>query len=53
MTKVRRETDSLGWRRWEEIKLRWVGLCAKADPEYGSGIAKQLGIGLDKQIAGR
>jgi catalase len=28
----------------EEIKLRWVGLCAKADPEYGSGLANQLGI---------
>jgi catalase len=37
----------------EEIKLRWVGLCAKADPEYGSGLAKQLGIDLNKQIAGR
>ena len=28
----------------EEIKLRWVRLCAKADADYGSGLAKQLGI---------
>ena len=28
----------------EEIKLRWVRVCAKADPEYGSGLAKRLGI---------
>jgi catalase len=28
----------------EEIKLRWVRLCTKADADYGSGLAKQLGI---------
>ena len=35
----------------EEIKLRWVRLCAKADPEYGSGLAKQLGIDAVKVMA--
>ena len=35
----------------EEIKLRWVRLCAKADPEYGSGLAKQLGIEPSKAMA--
>jgi catalase len=35
----------------EEIKLRWIGLCAKADPEYGSGLVKQLGIDSGKAIA--
>jgi catalase len=28
----------------EEIKLRWICLCAKADPEYGIGLARQLGL---------
>jgi catalase len=32
----------------EEIKLRWVRLCAKADAKYGSGLAKQLGIDPSK-----
>ena len=35
----------------EEIKLRWVRLCAKADPEYGSGLAKQLGVNLEQPLA--
>jgi catalase len=35
----------------EEIKLRWVRLCAKADPEYGSGLSKQLGIDAVKVMA--
>jgi catalase len=35
----------------EEIKLRWIRLCAKADPEYGSGLAKQLGIEPSKAMA--
>jgi catalase len=35
----------------EEIKLRWVRLCAKADSEYGSGLAKQLGIDAVKVMA--
>jgi catalase len=35
----------------EEIKLRWVRLCEKADPEYGSGLAKQLGIDPRKGLA--
>jgi catalase len=34
-----------------EIKLRWVRLCAKADPEYGSGLAKQLGLNPDQALA--
>ncbi len=28
----------------EEIALRWIAHCAKADPGYGKGIAKRLGI---------
>jgi len=35
----------------EEIKLRWVRLCEKADREYGSGLAKQLGIDPGKAKA--
>ena len=35
----------------EEIKLRWIRLCAKADPEYGSGLARQLGIDPGKAKA--
>ena len=35
----------------EEIKLRWIRLCAKADPEYGSGLARQLGIEPSKALA--
>jgi catalase len=27
-----------------EIKLRHIGNCAKADPAYGAGVAKALGI---------
>jgi hypothetical protein len=37
----------------EEIKLRWVRLCAKADPEYGSELAKQLGIEPRKAMAAK
>ena len=29
-----------------EIKLRHVGNCTKADPAYGAGVAKALGIAL-------
>lgn len=32
----------------EEIKLRHLGNCFKADPAYGEGIAKALGISTDK-----
>jgi catalase len=28
----------------EKIVLRWIAHCTKTDPEYGNGIAKQLGI---------
>ena len=28
----------------EEIALRWIAHCTKADPGYGKGIAKRLGI---------
>lgn len=28
----------------QEIKLRHIGNCAKADPAYGEGVAKALGI---------
>jgi catalase len=32
----------------EEIKIRHIGNCMKADPAYGKGIAKALGIPLTK-----
>jgi catalase len=35
----------------EEIKLRWTRLCAKADPEYGIGLARQLGLKPDQALA--
>jgi len=28
----------------EEIKLRHIGNCLKADPAYGQGVAKALGL---------
>jgi catalase len=30
----------------QEIALRWIGHCTKADPEYGQGIARALGLKL-------
>ncbi len=35
----------------KEIVLRWIAHCAKADPDYGSGIAQQLRIDPGKAIA--
>lgn len=32
----------------EQIKLRHIGNCCKADPAYGAGVAKALGISIDK-----
>ena len=32
----------------EFIKIRHIGNCLKADPAYGKGVAKALGISLDK-----
>jgi catalase len=32
----------------EQIKLRHIGNCCKADPAYGAGVAKALGISVDK-----
>jgi len=32
----------------KEIKLRHIGNCLKADPAYGTGVAKALGISLDE-----
>jgi catalase len=32
----------------QEIKLRHIGNCLKADPAYGKGVAKALGIPLVK-----
>ena len=29
-----------------EIKVRHIGNCLKADPSYGDGVAKALGISL-------
>ena len=31
-----------------EIKVRHIGHCLKADPAYGKGVAKALGIPLNK-----
>ena len=32
----------------KEIKIRHIGNCMKADPEYGKGVAKALGIPLSE-----
>ncbi len=32
----------------KEIKVRHIGNCMKADPEYGKGVAKALGISLSE-----
>jgi len=32
----------------EEIKIRHIGNCLKADPAYGKGVAEALGIPLSK-----
>lgn len=32
----------------DEIKIRHIGNCSKADPDYGKGVAKALGISYDK-----
>jgi catalase len=30
----------------KEIVLRWIGHCMKADPAYGEGVARALGIDI-------
>lgn len=35
----------------EDIILRWIGHCSKADPEYGKGIARHVGIDESKTVA--
>ncbi len=35
-----------------EIKIRHIGNCLKADPAYGEGVARALGISLD-EVAGK
>ncbi|MCP4687654.1 MAG: catalase [Desulfobacterales bacterium] len=32
----------------EEIKIRHIGNCMKADPAYGKGVADALGVSMDK-----
>jgi catalase len=32
----------------DEIKIRHIGNCLKADPDYGKGVAEALGISLDR-----
>jgi catalase len=32
----------------KEIKIRHIGNCLKADPEYGKGVADALGIPLSE-----
>jgi catalase len=34
----------------EEIKLRHIGNCYKADPAYGKGLAKALGMTLKEAV---
>ena len=34
-----------------EIKLRHIGNCLKADPAYGEGVAKALGISTSEFAA--
>jgi len=31
-----------------EVQLRHIGNCIKADPDYGKGVAKALGIPLSE-----
>jgi len=32
----------------KEVKIRHVGNCMKADPAYGEGVAKTLGIPMSR-----
>ena len=32
----------------KEIKIRHIGNCLKADPAYGKGVAKAMGIPLER-----
>ena len=32
----------------EEVKVRHIGNCLKADPAYGAGVAAAMGIDLSK-----
>ncbi|MBP9944743.1 MAG: catalase, partial [Desulfomicrobium sp.] len=32
----------------DEIKIRHIGNCLKADPAYGAGVAKALGIDVNR-----
>lgn len=34
----------------EFIKMRHIGNCLKADPEYGKGVAAAMGISLDEEM---
>ena len=33
----------------KEVKLRHIGNCYKADPAYGEGVAKALGIPMSEE----
>ncbi|WP_275261119.1 catalase-related domain-containing protein [Nitrosococcus halophilus] len=53
MTAVQKEapfanTASAMTRVPEEIARRWIAYCTKADPDYGKGVARQLGIDVSK-----
>ena len=37
----------------KEIKARHIGNCMKADPAYGEGVAKALGILVSEVAEGR
>ena len=32
----------------KEIKVRHIGNCYRADPEYGKGVAAAMGINMDE-----
>jgi catalase len=34
----------------EEVKIRHIGNCLKADPAYGQGVADAIGIPLSKVL---
>ena len=35
----------------DQVRKRHIGNCLKADPAYGAGVAKALGIALDEVSA--
>lgn len=50
-SKLAYEPNSFG--KWQDqpefIKIRHIGNCDKADPEYGAGVAKAMGINPEEE----